>query len=456
MDRRRKVVALARAIEAGRAEAADLVEKKEKRDAADRESDVKTMKPDEYRQKHGRCPPGHQYDPLSDTCESSDPEPGEPKSEQTKEERQEEKREARERQEERKEEREERKEEKDEPAGKPTEEQLTKRKERREKLKKLFDEDFEGYQKEVARMRETGELPDRETSALIAKVKNVDDLPDEVLKDKKKLQKVIEQQAAQREHEELVLKKTEEKLKDLERQREVAEKAGKEPPKINPVKLFRSIEEQYGRPLVDSPEREKKLKQSEDLLSDVLLRNDETLDRPSYELKKWFERLLKPVPKWTPGGGATASREGQMELMAALDSIADELEARGRDASLIDRVAEVVARTSPGITNMAPTEIGFPPYDKERPARRHMPGEPSGRSAFPPYDEFVPYEDTARDASMQGFPPYDGKGGAHDTETIGLPPYNNKLPHMGRGFPPFAERKSVYKERKEAVEEAVR
>ena len=145
-----------------------------------------------------------------------------------------------------------------------------------------------------------------------------------------------------------------------------------------------------------------------------------------------------------------------MDIVAVLDSVADELDVRGRDAFGIDAVTEVLARTSPGITNMAPTEIGFPPYDTERVPRRFTPEGPSGRGAFPPYDEFVPYEDPARDASMKGFPPYDGKGGTGDSATIGLPPYNGKQPHMSRGFPPFADRKSVYKERKEAVEEAVR
>jgi|GEM_PF-4025121 len=447
MNRRQKVVALARLIDAGRAEAAGgrLGRKKEKQEAEERESDIDTLKPDEYRKKHDRCPPGYQYDVLTDTCESSDPEPAEPEEDQTQDEQQEEKREADERPADEK---------KDE---KPGERKKETRKERGGRLRKLFDDDFGAYQKEVARMRETGELPDRETSKLLVKVKNVDDLPEEVLRDKKKLQEIVEQQDAQRQHEEMLLKRTEDKLQDLERQRGIAEKAGRKPPKLDVVKLLQDIEEQYGRPLdLRSEKTDRILREQDDKLLQSFGDSAPNPGEPSYWMKKFFERLTKPIPRWTPGRTKAAVEESRMDVVSWLDAIADELDGRGADASAVDAAADVLAATSPGVTDLQPTEIGFPPYDKQRPPRRHTPDQPSGRRAFPPYDVFVPYKDTARDASMKGFPPYDGKGGPLDSETIGLPPYNGKQPHVSRGFPPFSERKSVYEEREKAVEEAVR
>lgn len=392
MDRQAKVISMVQCIEAARGKAED---------------------PDQYREDHGRCPDGYEYDPLEDKClpkegvepDRDDEDPNETAPSDTDDDQQGGE---------------------DpgtfEPADTP-EGRREQRQVRREKLKKLFDKDFDAYQKEVARMRETGELPDRETSEMLSQIDKPESLPEEVLNDKDKLREVIEQQAAQREHEQLVLEKTEQALKDFQKKRKKALDAGKRPPKLNVLKLMNDMEEQYGRKL---PERtakiEKMLEDEADDFAAMVSDAETNPGEPSYWWKKWFERMTKPLPTWKPGRRKTS-------------------------ASVL---------TSPGVTDMKPREIGFPPYDRERPIPKHVPNEPSGRLAFPPYGKVETVEYKERDARMQGFPPYDGKGEPHDTETIGLPPYNKKKPHEGRGFPPYRDGKSVYRHRREAVDEAVR
>lgn len=491
MDRRAKVVVIAERIEAARGK---LAKQKAERDAQDRERDEEEMKPDDYRKEHGRCPDGYEYDPFEDKCLEREPQPGEPADEPEPE---------------KDEPTEEPKDEKpepegDKPADAPKEGEAKKfkpadtpegrkkqRQERRAKLRKLMDTSPKEYKKEVARMRASGELPDRKTSEMLAQIPDADSLPEEVLNDKEKLQEIIEQQDAQREHEEMILRKTEKALKDFERKRQRALDKGKRPPTLEPAKLLQDIEEQYGRKL---PERSEKVnKMLEEEADDFFKMVDDSASNPAspqYWWKKWFEKVTTPLPTWTPGG----RNQPKASVVDVLDDVAAELQQRGshisadvdratdalleprqtgrvadlgaengswpeRDALLEQmRAEQSVAKTltSPDVTDMEPKELGFPPYDRERPVPKHVPNEPSGRLAFPPYDTFEPVEDKARDAKMQGFPPYDGKGEIHDSETVGLPPYNKKKPHMGRGFPPYRDGKSVYKHRKEAVDEAVK
>lgn len=465
MDRRQKVVAIVQQIEAAKGK---LAKKKEERDAADRKEDAEKLSPDDYRKEHGRCPNGYEYDPFEDTClptedgpqpkgEEPEPEPEDKddKEDESKDEKPEEPKPEGEP-------------EKFKPADTP-EERKQQRQQRRQKLQKLFAQNPKAYAKEVKRMRESGELPDRKTSELLSQIDDVDSLPEEILNDKEKLQEVIEQQDTQRYHEELVLKKTERALQDFERERQRALDKGKRPPRLEPFKLLQDMERQYGRKLPGDTERmEKILEEEADDFAAMVSDSAQNPGSPSYWWKKWFEKVTAPLPVWTPGG----RKQPKASVVAVLDDVAAELQSRGAmhvsvavDAASERLLTTAVRRptattaktmTSPGVTNMEPTELGFPPYDKQRPVPKHVPNEPSGRLAFPPYDavETVEYRD--RDAKMQGFPPYDGKGEIGDSETVGLPPYNKKKPHMGRGFPPYHDGKSVYKHRREAVDEAVK
>ena len=427
MTRYDKVVAIARLIDAAK-------------------GDSEELKPDEYREKHGRCPDGYEYDPLTDKCMSKE---GERKDEAPEEERDEETPDE-EAQDERKadEEKDKAEETKDEapverpPSPKTAGDWLDGRKARGDYLEKLFNDDPEQYQKEADRMRESGELPDRETAELLVKIKNVDDLPPETLRDKEKLAKIIAQQDAQRKIEEMVLEKAENELKNLEKRREIAIKAGKKPPSFDPLKFLNDIEEGYNRKLSGDTEQTRQILEDEadefaKIVSDAATRPGE----PAYWWKKWWEKVSRPIPVWTPGQSKAFDDLGLDKLTGA----------SFRRSS----VKRAVAYTSPGITNMEPREIGFPPYDRDRKPRRYIADEPSGRPGFPPYDEVETVEYNDRDARMQGFPPYDGKGEPHDSETIGLPPYNRKPPHMGRGFPPYHDGQSVYEQRRRTVDLAV-
>jgi hypothetical protein len=454
MDRRAKVIAIAERIEAADGRLAD---KKSAREKEERDRDAENLQPDEYRDRHGRCPPGYKYDADREGCQKSDDPDDRP----------DEKDEAAE------------PDTKDRSADKPADEsdedklakQVEKRKARREKLSRLFEEDFQGYQNEVARMRETGELPDRETSELLVQIDKIDDLPDEVLNDKEKLREIIEQQAAQRDHEERVLERTEQALQDHAKKVEIAKKAGKQPPRLSPLKLLQDIEEQFGRPLPARTEKtDKILTDQADMLSDIVSESAANPGQPSYWMKKFFARLTRPIPKWKPfesprAGdlglekllGASVTKERHMsDIVAVLDMVAEELERRGSsEASRVDAAVAELEGGEREVTAASETEIGFPPYDQERTPQRHIPDEPSGRAGFPPYDDQEPGTDLARDAKMKGFPPYDGKGGFRDDTTVGLPPYDGKEPHVGRGFPPYRDGKSVYDQRREAVEQAV-
>lgn len=446
MTRYDKAVSLAQRIDAarGRKRAA---KKKAKREAS-KSKDSTTLSPEKYREQHGRCPDGYEYDPLSDTCE--------PKDAEEKDEREEETRDAKD---EAKDERQtdDKKAQDDQakddtskdkaplkppPSPKTPGDWLDGRKERGDYLEKLFHEDFDKYKSEAKRMREAGELPDRDTAVMLSKIKNVDDLPKDVLQDKEKLAKVIAQQDAQRRVEELTLQHAEQKLKDLAKQREVALKAGKTPPKLNPFKFLNDIEEMYNRDLGVDPERVKQiLDQEEDQFAQIVSDSATKPGEPAYWWKKWWEKVTRPIPVWTPGGSTAFEDLGLDKLTGA---------------SVRRSGVSTTARTSPGVTNMAPSEIGFPPYDRDRQPRRYIADQPSGRPAFPPYDEVVTVEYKDRDARMQGFPPYDGKGEPHDSETIGLPPYNKKKPHKGRGFPPYHDGSSVYEHRRRTVDLAVK
>lgn len=319
-------------------------------------------------------------------------------------------------------------------------EQVKRRREQRKKLTDLFNKSPKKYEKEVARMREAGELPDQETAKMLAKIKNIDELPDEVLQDKDKVKEIIRQQDEQREHEERMLQHAQEALKAFDAQRKRAENAGKRPPDFEPVKFLRDLELMYDRPL---PERSEELDKKLNARGDDFLRGaisgGQDRGSKSYWWKELFENLTRPLPKWP----TSAAVQGEV-MQKRSDEIAR------------SELTRAKVLTSPDVTDMEPRELGFPPYDRDRPSRKHMPSEPSGRPAFPPYDGVESVEYRERDAKMQGFPPYDGKGEPHDTETIGLPPYNKKPAHEGRGFPPFDERRSVYEERHETVKEAVR
>jgi hypothetical protein len=289
MTRYDKVVGLARCIDAARGRASAA--------GKDKEAD-----PDAYREEHGRCPDGYEYDPLSDTCEPKDAEPEDTEDTERKSEKQEpEDKGADEAKEEQKDEG------KKPPPDRPPSPKtpgdwLDGRKARGDYLEQLFHDDPELYQQEADRMRESGELPDRETAEMLVKIKDIDDLPEDVLKDKEKLAKIIAQQDAQRRIEEMVLERAEQELKDLEKRREIALKAGKKPPKLDAFKFLNDIEQMYNRDMLgDSEKIEAILDEQEDefigIVSDAATKPGE----PAYWWKKWWEKVTKPIPTWTPG-----------------------------------------------------------------------------------------------------------------------------------------------------------
>lgn len=365
--------------------------------------------PDAYREEHGRCPDNYNWDEEEQTCvptggdddeavdekpaaeEPTEPEPTEPEPKKpTK------KLEVK--------------------TTKPETEQQ--RKKREAKLWDLFRSDPEQYRQEVARMRDDGRLPDRETAELLVKVDDVDSLPPKIRRSPKRLRQVIEQQEAQRQHEKRVLDETTRYLENFEAERERAIESGKKPAKLNVLKLLSDLDQQYGRRVADNKSAEL-LQQHGDKLAKGFGSAKPKPGSLSYRLRTFFERLVRPLPRWKPFAKAAV-------------------------------MAQVDVSDAPRLWHM-----GFPPYDALREPRRYIADQPSGRPAFPPYGPHESWHDDARDAQMRGFPPYDKATEPFDSKTVGFPPYNKKPAHMSRGFPPFHDGKNVYRHRQEAVERAV-
>lgn len=321
--------------------------------------------PDKYHKEHGRCPKGFEFNKKEKSCQpSKHGERKERKQSRT------------------------RKGELDKLAAEdPTayrEEIKKSRAANREKLDKLSEEDFGAYEKEVARMRESGELPSKEVSQLLIKIKSEDDIPDEALNDPVKLQQIIDQQEAVREDRSRRLQAASAQIADFEKKREQAKEAGQDPPKMDFMKLMSDLN-------MDLPTQVEEVMDesaSDDLFAAISDSAPEPGSRSS-KMKKWFENLFStPSLDFTKilkrlRGGSTGAG---MDIRATLDAVAEVLERRGAkklaavvDSELSENFPEAddLAEVTPGKewdrlftvkTSDYSEDLGFPPYDRVRPA----------------------------------------------------------------------------------------
>lgn len=315
--------------------------------------------PDAYRAEHGKCPKGYRYNEEEAQCapidvkDVSDKEgavPGEKPEAPTQ--------------------------------TRPKRRYLSE--ERHRELDELAKKDWASYESEVDRLRQEGVLPDRETAKLLVQIEKVDDLPDDIRKDPGKLREVLEQQEAQRRHEENTLSKTVAYLEQFAKEKKRAELRGEKPPRLNTLKMLTDVEELYGRNLgFDKEMTAKEIDASQDLFAKSLV--GPKPNTRAWKIRKWFERLLKPLPVWTPGK-VRGSTGGTMKktMKTILDDVAEALEQRRARAlaALVDAEASGfpeadklpdAARTPAGQadwklqTSDFDEDLGFPPYDKKRP-----------------------------------------------------------------------------------------
>ena len=351
--------------------------KKKAKQAEEKKKDSQELKPDEYQKKHGKCPSGYNF--IDDKCQPIEPSKEAPK-EETKPAPQETKPEPEKAPEKKPapdtEQPPAKKEEKPKPLKpkkpsldddddddddddlydfgmptqqkkdipRPTEEELrtgelgfeagidpetgkdtrvpTKRQKALDNLAQL---DWKAYQGEAQRLRDSGELPDIETAKKLAKIKNFKDLPDDVKKDKKKLDEIIQKQELEAVHERRVLHKQMEYLENFDRLKRLAGERGEKPPVLNVTKMMRDIEVQ------DESTKEKAAvwveNNQDEFVETVVKRSGVDPGSRRYSILKWFENLVGPTkplrfPKFSGGAmqvTALNNEEAAKLVQTALD-----------------------------------------------------------------------------------------------------------------------------------------
>lgn len=382
------------------------------------------LKPDAYREKHGKCPRGFQFDRKAGKCipkggapddqpedapeqELDQPEEAPPKKRKQK---------LTPKQKALKKKLKEKQQKKQAPQKEKEQQQRETKKEsqklmrdlrrkdlpvekKNELLTQLSDKNWNAYRQEVDRMRESGELPDEETAEMMVKIKGFDDLPDDVKNDKEKLREVLTQQQGQREHEKRVIQEQMKFLQHFDDQNELAVERGDEPQPLNIVQMMTKINHDLGRELETTPEEvADAVKGNEDLLLQSLVRRAPKPGSKGSRLKKWFEKITQPLPDLSPVWdrlGARSSFEGDVmskqrrvkavrRAQALLDTVADTLEQRGsiKLARLVDAEAsglpeadklpdgEKAKKWDEDWTQQTADyreDLGYPPYNKVRP-----------------------------------------------------------------------------------------
>lgn len=374
------------------------------------------VKPDEYREQHGKCPRGFRFDEGEQKCvpsgEGEEAPPGEPEEKPKKKltpEQQKLKKKLRKKQIEKKEREKESPEKKKALEEKESKKKAAKQmrdlrnpripmKEKQALLDDLANKNWDAYQKEVERLRETGELPDRDTAELMMKIKDLEDLPEEWKTDKNILRERVDQQQALREHKKRVVQKQLKYLENFEENNRLAEERGEQPQKLNLMKMMADIEKELGAPPVVTPIPPKEIKEAGKILSedegalrDILKGIAPKPGSRASRARKVLDRIFQPLPDlspfWEKLFGARSSFEGDIMLnriMATLDDVAEELERRGdrKLASLVDAEASGLPEADklPDGEKSQPwdedwtqqtsdyrEDLGYPPYDKVRP-----------------------------------------------------------------------------------------
>lgn len=380
------------------------------------------LKPDAYREKHGKCPRGFQFDRKAGKCvpkggtPTDQPEDAPDQDLDQPEEAPKKKRKLTPEQKALKQKLKEKQQKKQAPQKEKEQQQREAKKESQKLMRDLRRKDlpvaeknklltqlsgknWNAYRQEVDRMRESGELPDEETAEMMVTIKGFDDLPDDVKNDKEKLREVLTQQQGQREHEKRVIQKQMKYLKDFDDKNELAVERGDKPEPLNIIQMMTKINQDLGRELATMPEEvAKALKGDEDLLLRSLVRTAPKPGSRGSKLKKWFEKITQPLPDLSPVWdrlGARSSFEGDVmskqrrvkavrRTQALLDTVADTLEQRG--ALKLSRLVDAEASGLPEADKLPDGEkakkwdedwtqktadyredLGYPPYDKVRP-----------------------------------------------------------------------------------------
>lgn len=329
MERREKVVGLARLIEARRGskrlhkkKAKQAKERAERdREAEEREEEQLREDPEAYREEHGRCPDGYRWDEKESTCVLVDPE----KKQEAEDEQDDQERDQREAEKDKEKAKREKmglqKLGRKKPPGEPgtdvvkrdagpltkdkgraldktDEQKVEERRARSAKLLSLLDKDVDAYMTEVDRMRDAGLLPDEKTAELLSRTPDPDGLPDRIRNDPVALKKIIRQQDEAREHEERVLRKMDRYLKNYERTKELAEQQGKKVAPLDPLKMFNELEHMYGRSLPRTPKTDEFIAKNKSKLAEGYREAKTKPAEPAYWFKKLFQRITRPLPRW--------------------------------------------------------------------------------------------------------------------------------------------------------------
>jgi hypothetical protein len=360
--------------------------------------------PDQYREEHGRCPRGYRWrdgkcQPMGKGNDTEQPDESAPTTE---------------------------------PGGEVTEKPKAKpkkkntgvevrrqrvaRKKAEQELADLFDSDIERYMERADELRAQGVLPSRDAAEKLAEIDDWKDLPERVIRNPEALQKIVNQQAAQRAHEERMVERKVKYLDDFMFKRELAEERGEKPPRLSLVKMARDLDKEMGRPVG------KNFAKSVNKLSKTLRSGKAASDPGSWaqKLKEIMEGLV--LPKWRH------RIQGSVE-----GSLADP-----RAQDLWNLGFPPYAAPKPRVVLPTTRNRGFPPFGPEQDGgavrQEHL------------LADDLDIGDTNRAPVMRGFPPYDKPEDPRDSETVGLPPYNGKPPRSRSyipdkvprpGFPPY-------------------
>jgi hypothetical protein len=271
-------------------------------------------------------------------------------------------------------------------------------------LNELSKKDKKAYDKEVQRMRDEGELPDKKTAELLVQVRGMKDLlkKDPGLKnDPERVKEIIEQQKAQRDHEKRMIERQRQFLENFAEEKELAEIRGDPPPKLDPNTFALTTEALFGRDFDQATMKEAEELGGDDDDIDNWLEDTVNRRQPNRKSKfgKWLEKLFKPLPEFEDQRSARSSWEDRKmtpgKMQTVLDAVAEELDRRKAPllASVVDAEASDLpeADKMPEPPKLKPNDndnrlgtsdmgedLGMPPYDKVRPKVKG--DEPAGAS----------------------------------------------------------------------------
>jgi len=383
--------------------------------------------PDQYREQHGKCPRGYRFkdgkcvpSPGTKRAPAAEPpggsdKPAEPSETAPKSKKKTAK--------------------PPKPKDKKQGSEIRKLRSQRQKaeteLRELFDRDIGKYLERTDELRAQGVLPSREAAEKLAEIDDWQKLPEKVIRDPVALEKIVNQQAAQRAHEERMVKRKVDYLDDFMFKKELAQERGEKPPRLSLTKMARDLDKEMGRPVG------KKFAKNFEKLSQTYRSGKAGSDPGSWaqRLKELMEGLVSPKWRYRIQGQVTASLS----------------DPRTQDIWTLG--FPPYAKPEPRVVLPDTRNRGFPPFVDDEGAVR-----PEYRLADHLSDPSVD-----RRPLMRGFPPYDTSekvvpgpdaeprpGHAPVTplhvDNVGLPPYNAKPPRTKSyipnkqprpGFPPY-------------------